>query len=79
MKEMKINLWYSRGCKQWRWTLMDDFHVRHMESGNSPDLDKALEDVATTIKWLMGVEQPRGGKEHPATVRRKSQRVTMIT
>ena len=51
---MKINLWYSRGCKQWRWTLVDDFHVRHMESGNASNIDKALEDVATTIKWLWG-------------------------
>ena len=80
VKEMKINLWYSRGTKQWRWTLMDEFHVRHMESGNANNVDKALEDVATTIKWLMGEPQKRGDKEHPATARqRKSQRTTMIT
>ena len=59
---------------------MDEFHVRHMESGNATDVETALQDVAATIKWLMGSEQPRGGKEHPATTkRRKSQRTTMIT
>ena len=80
VKEMKINLWYSRGCKQWRWTLMDDFHVRHMESGNASDVDTALEDVATTIKWLMGTPVNKGDKEHPATARqRKSQETTMYT
>ena len=59
---------------------MDEFHVRHMESGNAEDVDTALEDVATTIKWLMGEARPRGEFEHPATTKlRKSQRTTMIT
>ena len=59
---------------------MDEFHVRHMESGNADNVDTALEDVATTIKWLMGDAQPKGYKEHPATTRqRKSQQVTMIS
>ena len=78
MKEMKINLWYSRGCQEWRWTLMDDFHVRHMESGNAPELDKALEDVATTIKWLMGDPTDTPSKIHPGN-KRKSMQKTMLT
>ena len=77
---MKINLWYSSGTKQWRWTLMDEFHVRHMESGNAANIDDALSDVATTIKWLMGDAQPKGDKEHPGTTKlRKSQHTTMYT
>ena len=68
---MKINLWYSRGNKQWRWTLMDDFHVRHMESGNADDVETALTDVATTIKWLMGDPKDLELKEHPANMRKR--------
>ena len=74
MKEMKINLWYSRGCQR-SWTLMDDFQG-FLGSGNAPELDKAMEDLATTIKWL-GDAQPRWDKEHPATTKLKSQQTTM--
>ena len=50
---------------------MDEFHVRHMESGNASDVDKALEDVATTIKWLMGDPRDTEFKTHPGNMRKR--------
>ena len=50
---MKINLWFSEPTKHWRWTLTSDSDMSIMESGNSRELDTALEDVGKTVKWLL--------------------------
>jgi hypothetical protein len=51
---MKINLWYCENMKQWRWTLTDDHRpIIRMESGQRPDLRVAMNDVATTVEYLL--------------------------
>ena len=51
---MKINLWYCKKMKMWRWTLMDDRDsTSKMESGQRPDLKDAMNDVATTVEYLL--------------------------
>ena len=55
--DMKINLWYNKGVKQWRWTLLDDRDERRMESGNSGELEVALSDIRQTIEWMLGEEE----------------------
>ena len=50
---MKINLWYSKGMSQWRWTLSDDRDERRMEAGQRPDLRDAMEDVAKTVEYML--------------------------
>ena len=52
-KEMRIQLWYSKPMKQWRWTLTSDVHQDIMESGSSDDLRVAMNDVAITVEWLL--------------------------
>lgn len=52
---MKINLWYCLDMKQWRWTLIEDSRpVVRMESGQSSDLRDAMNDVVTTVEYLIG-------------------------
>ena len=54
---MKINLWYSKGMGQWRWTLVEEFRngVTHTEqhSGQRPDLRVAMNDVANTVEYIL--------------------------
>lgn len=50
---MKIHLWFSEPCKYWRWTLTSEVDQSIMESGYSPELDRAMSDVAITVKWLL--------------------------
>jgi len=50
---MRIQLWYSKPMKQWRWTLTSDIHQDIMESGSSNDLRVAMNDVAITVEWLL--------------------------
>lgn len=55
---MKINLWYSKGMSQWRWTLTteeDELHLT-MESGQRPILRDAMNDVANTVEYLTNKE-----------------------
>jgi|TARA_R100001509_G_scaffold141348_1_gene96367 hypothetical protein len=53
-EKMKINLWYCKEMKMWRWTLMDDRDsTSKMESGQRPDLKDAMNDVATTVEYLL--------------------------
>ncbi len=47
---MDIKLWYSKHTKQWRWTLMG---FSKQESGQRPDLRDAMNDVASTIEWMI--------------------------
>jgi hypothetical protein len=56
MFQMKINLWYSKGMGQWRWTLSDERDERRMEAGQRPDLRDAMEDVAKTVEYMLQCE-----------------------
>ena len=51
---MIINLWYNEEVSQWRWTLTDQLDEKRMESGNSKELEVALDDVRRTIEYLQG-------------------------
>ena len=53
---MKINLWYSKGMGQWRWTLSDEKDPRRMEAGQRPFLRDAMEDVAKTVEYMLQYE-----------------------
>jgi len=52
-KNMKINLWFSKHTKNWRWTLGCDEDPRIQESGSQPDLRDAMNDVATTVEYII--------------------------
>ena len=55
---MKINLWYSEHQKQWRWTLCDEYSDPFtMESGQQPFLRDAMNDVATTVEYMLECKQ----------------------
>ncbi len=54
---MKINLWYCKKMKQWRWTLVDDIDDRRQESGQRDDLRKAMNDVANTVEFILDSRQ----------------------
>ena len=38
---------------QWRWTLTDEKDSSRMESGQQPFLRDAMNDVATTVEYLL--------------------------
>ena len=48
---MNIKLWYSKSMGQWRWSLTDEF--MDMASGQQPDLRDAMQDIATTVEYLI--------------------------
>ena len=54
---MKINLWYSKSMQNWRWTLSEEFKngVTKLEqhSGQQPFLRDAMDDVATTVEYIL--------------------------
>ena len=51
---MKINLWYSKGMGQWRWTLCDEKSNRmEQHSGSQPMLRDAMNDVANTVEYIL--------------------------
>jgi hypothetical protein len=54
---MKINLWYSKGMQQWRWTLVEEWKNgeihRDQHSGQRPFLRDAMEDVAKTVEYMI--------------------------
>jgi hypothetical protein len=52
---MKINLWYCDDMEQWRWTLTgnDTSKTVWQESGQRSDLREAMNDVATTVEYLL--------------------------
>ncbi len=51
---MDINLWYSKSMKQWRWSLTDNSRpIMKQESGQRYDLREAMNDVATTIEYMI--------------------------
>ena len=54
---MKINLWYSKGMSQWRWTLCEEFKngVTKVEqhAGQREKLRDAMNDVANTVEYML--------------------------
>jgi len=52
---MQIQLWYCGDLDQWRWTLCgnDDDEILWQEAGQRPDLRDAMNDVATTVEYLL--------------------------
>jgi hypothetical protein len=55
---MKINLWYCESMKQWRWTLTDSSRpIVKQESGQQPFLRDAMNDVATTVEYMLECKQ----------------------
>jgi hypothetical protein len=55
---MNIKLWYCESMKQWRWTLTDDRRpIIRQESGQRPDLRDAMNDVASTVEYMLEIRQ----------------------
>jgi|TARA_B100000287_G_scaffold77018_1_gene69084 hypothetical protein len=48
---MNIKLWYSKSMGQWRWSLTDEY--MDMASGQQPELRDAMQDIATTVEYMM--------------------------
>ena len=48
---MNIKLWYSKSMGQWRWSLTDEY--MDMASGQQPELRDAMQDIATTVEYLI--------------------------
>ena len=49
---MVINLWYNKAMGEWRWTLTDT-SVMDQHSGNREKLRDAMNDVATTVEYIL--------------------------
>jgi len=56
---MEIKVWYSKGIKQWRWSLMD-IESRRQESGQQYHIRDAMNDIATTIEYMVEKQQYEG-------------------
>ena len=60
---MKINLWYSKSMKQWRWTLVEEWKngvtKTEQHSGQQPMLRDAMEDVANTVEYMLECKDNR--------------------
>ena len=60
---MKINLWYSKGVSEWRWTLCEEFKngVTKMEqySGTQKELRIAMDDVANTVEYILDIKEKK--------------------
>ena len=58
---MKINLWYCQSMKEWRWTLCEEIHDDAMsfiqESGNRVFLRDAMDDISSTVEYIMECKQ----------------------
>jgi hypothetical protein len=51
---MNIKLWYCVSMKQWRWTLTEDSRpIIKQESGQRENLRDAMNDVATTVEYML--------------------------
>lgn len=53
---MKINLWYSEGMSQWRWTLCEETlgkYSSECHSGQREDLREAMNDIANTVEYML--------------------------
>ena len=47
---MEIKVWYSKGIRQWRWSLMD-IESRRQESGQQYHIRDAMNDIATVVEY----------------------------
>ena len=56
---MDIKVWYSKGIKQWRWSLLD-IETRRQESGQQYHIRDAMNDIATTIEYMVEKHQYEG-------------------
>ena len=56
---MEIKVWYSKGMKQWRWSLLD-LQSRRQESGQQYHIRDAMNDIATTIEYMVEKHQYEG-------------------
>ena len=58
---MKINLWYSKGVSEWRWTLCEEFRNGatkiEQHSGTQKELRDAMNDVANTVEYMLDEKQ----------------------
>ena len=52
---MVINLWYNPQLKLWRWSLTE-INLLEQRSGGQPELRSALDDVATTVEYILDKE-----------------------
>ena len=56
---MDIKVWYSKGIKQWRWSLLD-IETRRQESGQQYHIRDAMNDIATTIEYMVEKREYEG-------------------
>ena len=56
---MEIKLWYSKRMKQWRWTLLE-IESRRQESGQQYHIRDAMNDIATTIEYMVEKHEYEG-------------------
>ena len=56
---MEIKVWYSKGIKQWRWSMID-IETRRQESGQQYHIRDAMNDIATTIEYMVEKQQYEG-------------------
>jgi hypothetical protein len=56
---MEIKVWYSKGIRQWRWSLMD-IESRRQESGQQYHIRDAMNDIATTIEYMVEKQEYEG-------------------
>ena len=56
---MEIKVWYSKQLKQWRWSLID-IETRRQESGQQYHIRDAMNDIATTIEYMVEKQQYEG-------------------
>ena len=48
---MRINLWYNKEMKLWRWTLTND--ALDMHAGSQENLRDAMNDIANTVEYII--------------------------
>ena len=56
---MEIKVWYSKGIKQWRWSLID-IETRRQESGQQYHIRDAMNDIANTIEHMVERDEYEG-------------------
>ena len=56
---MDIKVWYSKQLKQWRWSLID-IETRRQESGQQYHIRDAMNDIATTIEYMVEKQEYEG-------------------
>ena len=56
---MEIKVWYSKQIKQWRWSLLD-METRRQESGQQYHIRDAMNDIATTIEYMVEKQEYEG-------------------